>query len=128
MPRLALHVDRHSETRLRIFRRALGLGIAEKDHDGISDEFIERAAILGRDVRHLREVLVQEARDLLRLQTFRGAGEVLDVREKDRELLAFSLDSYLPLAAENARIDLRCEIARDVPRYVGQYIVGMSRR
>jgi hypothetical protein len=87
------------------------------------DEFVERAPCQPR-CSTSPWYSVQEARGLLRLQTFRGAGEVLNVREKDRELLAFSLDSYLLLAAENARIDLRCEIARDIPCYVGRYFVG----
>jgi hypothetical protein len=44
-----------------------------------------------RNARHLRKVLVEQLRDVLGLEALRGGGEVLDVREKDRELLPLIL-------------------------------------
>ena len=60
----ALHLRRHIEAGPGVLHGALGLGVAEEDHQGITDEFIDGAAMLEGDRRHLREILVEEERDL----------------------------------------------------------------
>jgi hypothetical protein len=86
-----LHVERHAHARARVLGLALALRVAEEDQDRVADELVDRAAVLERDRGHLGEVLVEQPRDLLGLQPLGRRGEVLDVREEDRELLALGL-------------------------------------
>ena len=109
---------------LGVLGHAFGLRIAEEDQDRVADELVDRAAMLERDRRHLGQILVEQPRDLLRLQALGGGGEVLDVGEEDRELLALGLDRDVLLAAEDALVDLRRQIARDLHRERGEEIVG----
>ena len=103
---------------------ALGFRVAEEDHHGVADELVDGAAVLEGDLRHLGEILVEQERDLLRLQALRGRGEILDIGEEDGELLALGVDGDVLLAAENARVDLRREIVRDLRRNPDEKIVG----
>ena len=77
-----------------------------------------------RDRRHLREIFVEQLGDLLRLQPFGGRGEILDVGEEDRQLLALGVDGDVLLAAEDALVDLRRDVARDLHRQRGEEVVG----
>ena len=52
------------------------------------------------------------------------AGEVLDVGEEDRELLALGRDRDVLLAAEDALVDLRREILGELHRDRGEEVVG----
>ena len=78
-----------------------------KDQHRIADELVDGAAVLERDRGHFGEVLIEQLRNQLELKPLGGGGEVLDVREEDRELLALGLDRDVLLPAENAFVDLR---------------------
>jgi hypothetical protein len=67
--------------------------------------------VLERDVGHLGKVFIEQRRELLRLQAFRGCGKILDIGKEDRELLAFGVNGHVLLAAEDALVDLRREVA-----------------
>src|SRR5262249_24073440 len=54
----ALHLRRHVEAGPRVLHRALSLRVAEEDHERVTDEFIDGAAMLKRDRRHLGEILI----------------------------------------------------------------------
>jgi hypothetical protein len=71
-----LHAPGHLQTGLRIGAIAPGLGIAEEDQHGIADELVDGAAIIMSDRRHLREIFVEELRQLLRLQPFGRGREI----------------------------------------------------
>ena len=75
-------------------------------------------------VRHLGEIFIEQLRDLLRLQPLGGRRKVLDVGEEDRQLLALGLDGDVLLAAEDALVDLRRKIARDLHRQRREELVG----
>ena len=60
-----------------------------------------------RDSRHLRKILVEQLRDLLRLQPLGGGGEILDVRKEDCQFLSLGMDGDVLLSAENAFVYLR---------------------
>src|SRR5205814_2135241 len=60
----------------------------------------------------------------LGLQTLGSCREILDVGEKDRELLALGLNGYILLTAEDALVDLRGEIARNLHRKRREKLVG----
>ena len=77
-------------------------------------------------VRHLGQVLVEQRGQVLRLQPLGGAGEVLDVGEEDRELLALGGDRHVLLAAEDALVDLRREVLGDLHRDRRQEVVGLG--
>ena len=83
--------------------------------------------MLERNRRHLGEVLVEHQRELLRLQALGGHGEILDVGKEHRELLALGVNGDVFLAAEDALVDLRRQIARDLHRQRGQeFVVGLE--
>ena len=73
---------------------------------------------------HLGEILVEEEGDLLRLQALRGSGEILDIGEEDSELLAPGVNGDVLLTAENALVDLRREIVRDLGRDRDEEVIG----
>ena len=102
-----LHLDRHAQTGSGILGVTLGLRVAEKYQHGVTDEFIDRAAMRERNRRHFGEVLVEQLRDLLGLETLGGRGDILDVGEEDRQLLPLRADGDVLLPAENAFINLR---------------------
>src|SRR5262245_66503141 len=80
--------------------------------------------MLEGDRRHLREILVKEARDLLWLQALCGGGEILNIGEEDGELLALGVNGDIPLTAENALVDLWREIVRDLRRNRDEKVIG----
>ena len=121
-----LHVDGHGEAGARVLLDALRFRIAEEGEDRIADELVDRRAVLQRDVGHLGKVLVQERRQILRLQPLRDGGEILDVGEEDRELLALGRDRHILLPAEDALVDLRRQIFCDLHRDRGEEIVGLG--
>ena len=61
----------------------MALGGAEDGHDGVADEFIEHAALLGQGIDHQGEIFVEQADDALRSQLFGQGGEAADVGEED---------------------------------------------
>jgi len=61
---------------------------------------------------------------VLRLESFRRRREVLDIGEKDRELLALGVNGDVLLSAENALVDLRRNVARYLHRKRGEKFVG----
>ena len=62
--------------------------------------------------------------DLLGLQPLGGGGEILDVGKEDRQPFALGVDGDVLLAAENALVDLRRQVARDLHRHRGEEFVG----
>jgi hypothetical protein len=54
-----LHLSGHAQTSLGVFRLSLGLRITKKDQNGITDEFVDRAAMLERNVGHFGKILVE---------------------------------------------------------------------
>jgi hypothetical protein len=111
-----LHVSRHVQTSLGVFRFPLGFRIAKKDQNGVADEFVNRAAVLKRDIGHFGKRFIEQRRDLFRLQTFRGCRKILDGGKEDRELLALGMDRDVLLDAEDALLDLRRKVARNPHR------------
>ena len=94
-----LHLRGHSQAGLRVFGIAFGFRIAKENQDGVTDEFVDRAAMLERDVGHLGKIFVEQQRELLRLQSFGGCGKILNIGKEDRELLALYLLAYFMLVA-----------------------------
>src|SRR5262245_31804958 len=80
--------------------------------------------MLEGDRRHLREILVEEERDLLWLQVLRGGREILDVGEEDSELFALGVNSDVLLTAENALVDLWRAIVRELGRNPDENVIG----
>src|SRR5215472_12080132 len=111
-----LHVSGHAQASLGVFSFSLGVRIAKKNQNSVTDKFIDRPAVLECDIRHLGKVLVQQQRDLLRLQAFYSCRKILDVGKENRELLALSVNGDILLAAEYTLVDLRREVARDLRR------------
>ena len=120
-----LHLERHAQAGLGVLGLALGFRVAEEDQHRVADELVDGAAVLNSAiVRHFGEIFVEQLRDLLGLQPLGGRGEVLDVGEEDRELLALGVDGDVLLAAEDALVDLRRQVARDLHRQRSEEIVG----
>ena len=55
-------------------------------HDGIADILVERAAMLAHDQGHGAEILVHQARQFVRFQSFRDSGESANVRKQHGQL------------------------------------------
>jgi hypothetical protein len=105
----------------------LDSGSPKKDQHGVTDKFIDRAAMFERDVGHLGKILVEQSGNLFGLQAFRCRGKILDVGKKDRKFLALGVDRYVLLTAENALVDLRRQIARNLHRQCRQkFIRGLE--
>ena len=119
-----LHLDRHAQAGFRIFGVALGVRIAEEDQHGVADEFVDGSAMRQGDLGHFGEILVQQFGDLFRLQAFGRGGEILDVGKEDRQPFALGMDGDVLLPAENALVDLRRQIARDLHRHRSEKFVG----
>ncbi len=79
--------------------------------------------MLEGDGGHFREVFVEQKRNLLRLHALGSRGEILDVGEEDRELLALGVDRDVGLTGEYALVDLRREVPRDLGRHRGEELV-----
>ena len=75
------------------------------------------------NVRHLSQIFVEHRRQRFRLQALGGGGEILDVGEEDRQTLALGMDDHVLLPAEDAFVDLRREIARNLQGTAGQKLV-----
>ena len=127
-----LHGDRHLDAGDRVLPRAARLRVAEEQHDRVADELVDRGAVLERDRRHLAQVLVEEARQLLRLEQVGGLGEAGDVREEDRQLLALRRDLDILFAAEDRFVQLRRQVFRQLRRQrlerlvlLGDELVGL---
>ena len=90
------------------------MGIAEEGEHRVAYELVEGGAVLVGDMRHLREVFVQEFRNLFGLKPFGREREILDVRKEHRQLLALGRDRYILLAREDRSVDLRRQILSDL--------------
>jgi hypothetical protein len=62
--------------------------------------------MLKGDLRHLGEILVEETGQILRLEIVGDLGEILDIAEKDGELLALRLERDRMLAGKDRLVDL----------------------
>jgi len=62
--------------------------MAEKDEHSVADEFVHRTTVFFRDAGQLVEVEIEQTVELFRLKTLRKRGEVHNIGEQDRELLA----------------------------------------
>ena len=114
IPHPLLHGDRHLDAGRRVVARAARFRIAEEQHDGVADELVDGRPVLEGDRRHLAQVLVEQARQLLRFQEVRGFREARDVREEDRQLLALRCDLDALLAAEDRPVQLRRKVFRQL--------------
>ena len=61
LPHPPLHGDRHVDAGERILLYAPRLRIAEEGQDRVADIFVDGRAMLERDLRHLGEIVVEEA-------------------------------------------------------------------
>ncbi len=104
---------------------ALRIRVAEEHQQRIADELVDRGAVLEGDRRHLGEVFVEQRRQVLRLEPLGDGGEILDVGEEDRQLLALGRDGGVLLPAEDALVDLRRQVFGDLERDRGEEIVGL---
>jgi hypothetical protein len=118
-----LHGDRHHHAGLGVFLDALRLRVAEEEQHGIADVFVDRGTVFERDARHLREIVVEDAGQLLRFEIVGGLGERGDVGEKDRELLALRRDLDILRAAEDRFVDLGREVFRKLRREPLQHAI-----
>src|SRR5215813_10312091 len=109
-----LHLDRHAQAGPGVFRVALGFRIAEKHKHRVADELVNGATVSERNVRHLREILIEQFRDLLRLEPLCRRREVFNIGKENRQLLPLSVDRDVLLSAKDALIVLR----RQIPRYL----------
>ena len=63
---------RHAHAGQRILLDALGLRIAEEGQDRVADIFVDGGAMIQRDLRHLGQVVVQQAGQLLGFEIVGG--------------------------------------------------------
>jgi len=68
------------------------------------------------DPGHLREILVQEARKILRLQIFGNLREILNITEEDGELFTLGFERDILTTGKNGLIDLWREILGELQR------------
>ena len=115
-PDSPLHRERHLDTSERVLLDAARLGIAEKHDDGVAHIFIDCRAVFGSDPRHLRQVVVEELRQILRFHLVRDLGEIGDVGEAHGELLPLARDLNVLAPGEDRIVDLGCEIFRKLAR------------
>src|ERR1700757_1185303 len=100
------HGDRHFYACHRIRLHAFGLRVAEEDEDGIADVFIYRSTKFEGDLRHLREIVVEELRQVLGFQPFSRLGETFEVREKDGQFLSPTGHCHVATTSEDRFIYL----------------------
>lgn len=62
-------------------------GGAEKDHDQVSDKFVDRAAVLVGDLGERSHVVIQEVDDLMGWQLLAHGGKTPNVTEEHGDLL-----------------------------------------
>lgn len=95
-----MHRHRHPDALHGVLANPQRMGIAKKNDDGIANEFVECCAVVGSNLRHLREIAVQQKRHFFRLPLRRRFGEVLDIGKEHRQFFALRLDGRL--ARDNA--------------------------
>ncbi len=78
----ALHRDRHLDAGKRVLLDAAGFRVAEEHHDRVADIFVDRGAVLRRDLRHLREVMIEQLREVFRFHPVGGFGKAGAISEK----------------------------------------------
>ena len=101
------HGKGHAEASLGVFLNAFGFGITEENQNGITDELVDGAAVFLGNLSHVGKVFIKQRGQVFGLKPLGGGGKILDVGEKDGELLAFGGDGHIALAAEDAFVDLR---------------------
>ena len=69
---------------------ALRIGRSPECHDGVADVFVERAQVLENDVRHLSQVLVEQANEFVGGHALGKAGEAANVAEHDCQFLGLA--------------------------------------
>jgi len=111
-----LHGDRHPHTRLGVIFDAFRFRIAKKHEHGIADELVDGRFMFKGDHGHLREILVQEARKILRLEILGNLGEILDITEEDGELFTLGFERHILTTGKNGLIDLWREILGELRR------------
>src|SRR5262249_2547735 len=109
-----LHLDRNAQAGPASFRVSLGVGIAEEHKHRVAQELVDGAAMSERNVRHLRKILIEQFRDLFRLEPLCRRRKVFNIGKENRQLLPLSVDRDVLLSAKDALIDLR----RQIPRYL----------
>src|SRR5215213_4772540 len=111
-----LHGERHRDAGERVLLDAAALGVAEEHHDCVADIFVDRRAVLERDLRHLGQVVVEELGQVLGFHLVGGLGEAGDVGEADRQLLALARDGDVLAAGEDRVVDLRRQVLGELAR------------
>ena len=101
-----LHRDGHIDARDGVLLDALCLRIAEERQDRVADVLVDGRAMLEGDLRHLSQVVVEQAGQLLGFKIIGRRGEISDVGEEHGQLLAVRRDLNAALPGENRRIDL----------------------
>jgi hypothetical protein len=124
LPHAALHGDAHLDAGQRILAHAAGVRIAEEGEDRIADVFVDGGAEIQRDLRHLRQVVIQQTRQLLGFEAVGRLGEIGDVGEEDGQLLALGRDLGRLLAGEDRIVDLGREVFGQLPRQPLELEVG----
>ena len=86
-----VHLRERAPHRQGRLHRAIGVILlrewrAEHREDRVADELVERPFVLEQALRHPREVLVEELRNLIRLHPLAQRGERHDVAEHDRHV------------------------------------------
>ena len=104
------HLQRHPHTGHGIFRDASGFRIAKEDQHSISNELVQRAAVLQDHACHAIEVAIQDEGHVLRLHALGLIGESDDIGKEYRELLPAAADSRVLSPLENGLVDLPREI------------------
>src|SRR5262249_18427726 len=94
----------------------LAFGVSEKNQYRITSELSDGSTVLKRDARHLHKILIEQPRNLFRLQLPGRSCEVGNVGKEDGQLLAFIPNRRVVPATKDAVVDLRWEIAGELRR------------
>ena len=96
-----LHLDGHQYTPVGIFLGAFAFRIAKKDHDRVTNEFIDGATVTQGNARHLAEVGVEHFGKRGQRQLFGDGTESLDVGKEHGQALASGFQLGVTFAGKN---------------------------
>jgi hypothetical protein len=80
-------------------------------------------AVTGGDLRHFRQILIQQVRQLFGFENVGGLGEICDVREEDRQLLPFGGDCGGLCASKDRLVQLSRQEFAQLGRQVSKQLI-----
>ena len=81
----ATEFPEHRNTRARIVATAVAPRLTKTDQRAVAEEFVQTAAAAPRQIRQRRKELIEQHRQVFRLEAFGQRGEVRDIDERNRQ-------------------------------------------